>query len=116
MSSQDIERAHYLRKIFEKMLDKADPEQSFKDRLEEAKKKMDDKLGTSKWRDEMKFDSEDPMPHQEAKPFYMRVAMVGDEEGLGDKGSEPPEEEERPGHELKEKLMCHISKILDRLL
>lgn len=115
MSHKDIERAFYLRKVLEKQIDKADPELDYKERVMEAMKAMDKKLGPE-WRKEMQIDSEDKMSSEEAKPFYMRVMMVGDDEGLGYKGSEPPEEDERTSKSLKEQVMCRVKKVLDEML
>lgn len=116
MSHKDIERAFYLRKVFEKQLDKVDPELDYKDRVAAAMKKMDKKVG-KEWRKEIQIDSEDKMSAEEAQPFYMRVMLVGDDEGLGYKGSEAPDEDERPDKEnLKDQVMCRIKKALEELL
>ena len=116
MSHKDIERAFYLRKVLEKQIDKADPELDYKDRVVAAMKRMDDKSG-KEWREEIQIDSDKKMSVEEAQPFYLRVGFVGDEEGLGSKGSEPPEESERTKkNSLKEQVMCRIGKVLDKVL
>ena len=116
MSSKDIERSHYLRKLYEKQMDKVDPELDYSDRVKAAMEAMDKKLG-KEWREEIKIDGDKKLDAEAAQPFYMRVMMVGDEEGLGYKGSEAPEEDERPNSKsLKEQVMCRVKKLLDEML
>ena len=115
MSSQDIERSFYLKKLFDKQLDKADPELDYHERVEAAMKSMDKKLGKD-WREEMQIDSDKKMDSESAQPFYLKVRMEGDKEGLGYKGSEAPEEDERTGKSLKDKIMCRLGKMLDEVL
>ena len=116
MSSKDIERAFYLRKLLEKQIDKADPELDYKGRVMAAMKAMDKKLGPE-WKGEMEIDGDKKLSAEEAKPFYMKVGFVGDEEGLGPKGSEAPDEDERSeSSSLKEQVMCRVKKLLDEML
>ena len=116
MSHKDIERAFYLKKVFDKQLDKTDPKLDYKERVMAAMKAMDKKLGPE-WSKEMEIDGDEKLSAEEAQPFYMRVGFVGDEEGLGEKGSEAPEEDERQEEgNLKDQIMCRIGKILDKVL
>ena len=116
MSHNDIERAFYLKKIFDKQIDKTDPELDYKDRVMTAMKAMDKKLGKD-WREEIEIDGDDKLDQDEAQQFYMKVRMVGDDEGLGYKGSEAPEEGERKqAKSLKDQVMCRIGKVLDKML
>lgn len=123
MTSRDIERAEYLKRLFQKQLDKANPKKSHEGREKEAIKKMDEKLGTE-WRHEISRPELDIVqvevigpPPSDVTSFYDRVSKLGDEEGLGDKGSDAPEEHERADEpDLKDKLMCALSKVLDKIL
>jgi hypothetical protein len=113
MSHNNIERAFYLRKLLEKQLDKVDPKLSHKERMEAAKKKLDAKLGPE-WRKEIEIDGDEKLSSEEAAPFYMRVMVVGDQEGLGPKGSEAPEEGERPEKDKKQ-IINQIQELLECL-
>ena len=114
MGSQDIERAFYIKKLFDKQMDKVDPKKSYRERCECAMKAMDQKMG-KEWRSEMQIDGDDKMDAAEAMPFYLKLDMEGDAEGLGTKGTEAPDEEERPVS-FKDKIMKRIGKMLDEVL
>lgn len=115
MSHQDIERAFYLKKLFDKQLDKADAKLDYRERVEAAMKAMDKKLG-KEWREEIQIDSDQKMDAESAQPFYLKVRLEGDNEGLGYKGSEAPEEDERNDKSLKDQIMCRLGKLLDEVL
>lgn len=123
MSSRDIERGHYLRRLFDKQLDKVDHKKDMKERLAEARRLMDEKLGPE-WRHEAKRPGVEMIevevigpPSRDPEEFFRRVADLGDKEGLGDKGSDAPEEHERAGEEgLKDRLKCMIGRLLDSVL
>lgn len=94
MSSQGLENANYLRRVFDRKLDKADPKLSFHKRIEAAMCDMDAEFG-SKWRNEMTADGVTKLPDsgqgiapplqtsQEAEGFFSKMQEVGDKEGLG---------------------------------
>jgi hypothetical protein len=108
MSSKDLDRAAYIKRLYDKQLDKADAKLSLKERMKHAEDAMDKKLG-KEWRSEIakpevemvEIIVETPAPKMKSKEehdsFYERVHAEGDKEGLGPKDSEAPEE-----HELSE--------------
>lgn len=127
MSGGDIKRAMYLRDLFEQMLAKTNPKLDHKVRHIQAAKLMDKKLG-KEWRAEInrprleiiEVETVTPAPkdHDLLERFYDRVLQVGHhEEGLGYEGSDAPREGDRADEAtLKDRVMCAVSKVLDKVL
>ena len=94
---EEMERAAYIRQIFEKMLAKVDHEQDHDGRMEEAGEKMTDRLGEG-WKEEADVEGvgfvevkgemqgrlDSCGDHEEDK-----MDEVGDEEGLGPAPDKP---------------------------
>ena len=89
MSGNDIDNAHYIQRLLEKKLDKADPEQPFHCRMRDAMAAMDEQFG-DKWRHIMKKSGLDVMPTKGEEPqddsFFSLLQRVSEDEGIG----EPP--------------------------
>jgi hypothetical protein len=126
-TGQDLERARYIQRMFEKAMDKTDAEKPFHARMKEAAERLDKKLG-KEWRSEanpegVEFveieivgDSGGPLDEDGAKKFYEKLALSGDAEGLGE-GPDAPEEGERScGREAaKQEFMHAVTKLLEKL-
>lgn len=119
MSSRDLERGNYLRRLFEEQLAKSDPKGSDKERRKEAEARMDKKLGKG-WRDEINkggvefIQVEVLTPVEDTDKFYDKVRKLGDEEGLGNPDL-VPEDGERPAHCDKERTIKQIMELLKKL-
>ena len=110
MASRDIEHAFYVRRLLEKKLDRADPEQPLHCRMRDAMAAMDEQFG-EKWRHIMKKSGLDMMPTTEAdepadeakdESFFKTLQSVSEDEGIG----EPPitmHEQEEEGKVRKHK-------------
>lgn len=126
-NSQDLSRAYYLKRLFDKQMDKADPKDSHEDRLKSAQERMDKKLGPE-WRQEISrpgvqlvevelMGSDKPMNQEELESFYHRVQCLGDQEGLGNKDTEAPEDGERPEQQdFKDQVIERVTKFLRKVL
>lgn len=124
---QDIERARYIQRMFEKAMDKSDAEKPFHERMKEAAERLDKQLG-EEWRKEanpegVEFveieivgDAGGSLGEDEAKQFYDRLRQQGDEEGLGE-GPDAPDDGERKCDKeaAKAEFMQHVKSLLDRL-
>jgi hypothetical protein len=126
-TGQDLERARYIQRMFEKAMDKTDAEQPFHKRVMEAAERLDKKLG-KEWRAEANPEgvefievevvgkSGGPLDEDAAKKFYETLNLAGDAEGLGE-GPDAPEEGEREcGRDAaKKEFMQHVAKLLEKL-
>lgn len=112
--------------MFEKCLDKADHTQSHAQRMRQAAELMDKKLG-KEWRAEANPDDVEfiefeivekgsaPLDEAAAKKFYETLNLAGDAEGLGEKGTDAPEEGERCG-DKKKQFMDTVMSALEKYL
>lgn len=93
---EKIEKATYLRRMYEEKLAHVNPKKSFKDRVNEAIADMDKKFG-SQWRDMLDESGLDIMPSSEPEQestksgpekvdMFSKLQDEADEEGIG----EPP--------------------------
>ena len=108
MVGQDLERAHYIQKMFAKCMDKVDRKLDHDGRMQAAAKLMDEKLGKA-WRNEANPDDiefieldvvgtgKPQLDKAPAKAFYEKLGMAGDDEGLGTRGTEAPDDREAGG-------------------
>jgi len=124
MAGKDVKRAEYIKKLYDKQLDAADPKLSIKDRMAAAEKAMDKKVG-KEWRSEIakpevemvEIVIDTPAPkmksHEEHESFYDKVAAEGEEEGLGEAEAAPEENELRDTDEKCIKELLH--EILEKL-
>lgn len=112
MSGKDIERANYLKRLFHEMMAKVDHSNPHNKRQKDAEAKMDEKLG-KEWREHAKVDQ--PPVHQDSDNdiLFVRMAEVGDEEGLGYKGTEAPEDEDKTSCSRENKVAKIISMLKD---
>jgi hypothetical protein len=86
---ENIEKAAYLRRMYEEKLAHVNPKKSFKDRVNEALSDMDKKFGP-KWRDMIDKSGLDIMPSSESnenapesEDLYEDLKDEADEEGIG---------------------------------
>lgn len=98
--SRKIEHATFVKRLYEKKLDKATPEKSFQGRVMEAVQAMDDEFGP-KWRKVMDESGLDVMPASvesagakapDSTPLLDLLRKAADEEGIG----EPPSDIDEP--------------------
>jgi hypothetical protein len=118
MSDRDkIEKAHYVQRLFEKMLAKVDHKKDHKGRHKDAESLMDEKVGKG-WRKAAKPMEGVTMVEvgfvaPEEKLNHEKLVEVGDEEGLGTaQAEELPEEWDENDPEERE---CRKRKVLQML-
>lgn len=101
MKGADLNRAHYIRTLYERCLDKQDPSLSEEQRKLGAELDMTLKLGPE-WKNDVD-PINDPIGSED---FYEEVAEMGFDEGKGEAPEAP---------EVKEDLLVKILDLLRRL-